>query len=382
MITNPSQRCYAHVDLDALENNVAHIRKALPEHIRYLSVVKADAYGHGLEPIVRRLSQCGVVDFAVANVHEADAIRETGAAENILILSALLPCEMEILVANRWIATVSGTDEFMRLAQTAEKLGMSARCHLKIDTGMGRLGLWHEDTSQWQAAIRMGKNIQVEGVYTHFSSADSSLEFTETQRARFISALNTLDLPAPRRGQPLWIHADNSAGFFSFAKDSRFNAIRVGLLQFGYSPMADSAADTWKVQPVLSLHARVGAVKRLPAGATVSYARSHCLQRDSRLAILTAGYGDGIPVSCSNRGQVLIQGQRHPIIGRVTMDQIVVNITGSDTIQPGDPVVFIGRQGQASISIREYSEWAQSIPYECLCRISRRVPRIYHPAKT
>lgn len=341
--------------------------------MRYLAVVKADAYGHGMPQMVRRLMQSGVDCFAVANVAEAADIRHMGAGWPILILSPLLPEEDQLLIDHDLTATVSTLEECERLNALgiAHKTGI--KIHLKIDTGMGRIGIWHSQAPRLFERIREMPGLQLEGVYTHFSSADSDPDFTQTQRARFLAALHAV-APLP---DSLLIHADNSAGIDSLSGDSPFNAVRIGLLQFGVPPYPESALGRVAVEPVFSFHTRISLVKDLPAGTDISYARTHQLARDSRIAVLTAGYGDGVPLELSNCGHVLIHGQACPILGRVTMDQTIVDVTECVEAQIGDCVVLIGKSQNEEISASEFSQQAHTIPWETLCSVTKRVTRVY-----
>lgn len=371
----PQKRCWAEIDLSALERNLKLIRSALPAHIQYVAVVKADAYGHGMAQTVTRLMHCGADLFAVANVLEGAAIREIGSGWPILVLSSILPEEDKYITEYNLIPTLSTAEEAERFSVLGKQAKRKISVHLKIDTGLGRLGVWHERALELYKLIQEKQDLRLEGIYTHFSSADSDPEFTNEQRKLF---LQTLDRLPGLDTKSLLIHADNSAGLESFKRGQPFNAVRVGLLQFGVLPYPDSLLSRVKVAPVFSFHSRIGIVKDLPAGTGISYGRTHILTRDSRIAVITAGYGDGIPTTMSNKGYVLIHGQRCPILGRVTMDQTVVDITDLEDTQSGDSVTFIGKQGNESIDVTTFSDWALSIPWETFCSITKRVPRIYH----
>jgi alanine racemase len=341
--------------------------------MRYLAVVKADAYGHGMPQIVRRLMQSGVDCFAVANVAEAADIRHMGAGWPILILSPLLPEEDRFLVEYDLTATVSTLEECQRLQTLGQAHGTQIKVHLKVDTGMGRLGIWHTHAAVLLEKIHSMSALKLEGIYTHFSSADCDPAFTQTQRQRFLAVL---EANAPL-SEDLLIHADNSAGIDSLSGDSPYNAVRIGLLQFGVPPYPESALGRVAVEPVFSFHTRIGLIKDLPVGTDISYARTHQLERDSRLAVLTSGYGDGMPLALSNRGQVLIHGQRCPILGRVTMDQTIVDVTDCPKAKIGDHVVLIGKNESSEITATEFSQHAQTIPWETLCSVTKRVTRVY-----
>jgi alanine racemase len=367
-------RCWAEIDLAALERNLRLIRASLPPHMRYVAVVKADAYGHGLPQTVARLMHAGADLFAVANVSEAEAIRELGPGWPILLLSPLLPEEDRYLAELDLAATVSTEDEVARFDAVGRAAGQPVSVHLKIDTGMGRLGVWHERAAELYLKIRDASHVRLAGVFTHFASPDDDPAFTSEQRRRFLAVLQRCDgLPL----KDLFIHADNSAGIETLPGGSPFNAVRVGLLQFGVLPHPNSLLAQVHTEPVFSFHTRVGIVKDLPRGTSISYGRTHTLSRASRVAVLTAGYGDGLPRAASNRAQVLVRGRRCPVLGRVTMDQTVVDVTDVPGVESGDEVVLVGRQQDAEISLAEFSRWADTIPWETLCSVTKRVPRIY-----
>ena len=368
-------RCWVEIDLAALERNLKLIRASLPPHIKYVAVVKADAYGHGLPHVAARLMHAGADLFGVANIAEAMALRELSADWPVLLLSPVLPEEDRFLADYDLAATVSSADEVRRFDAIGRAAGKPVAVHLKIDTGMGRLGVWHGQAPALYAQIRAAKGVKLAGVFTHFSSADEDTVFTEEQRRVFLDTLGTFPDFDPTG---LFIHADNSAGLETTPGSSAFNAVRVGLLQFGVLPHPHSMLARVHTEPVFSFHTRVGLVKQLPAGTGISYGRTHRLQRPSTVAILTAGYGDGIARACSNRAQVLIHGQRCPVLGRVTMDQTIVDITGvPEKISCGDPVILVGRQDAGEITLTEFSDWSDSIPWETLCSVTKRVPRLY-----
>jgi len=367
-------RCWAEIDLAALERNLRLIRASLPPHMRYVAVVKADAYGHGLPQTVARLMHAGADLFAVANVSEAEAIRELGPGWPILLLSPLLPEEDRYLAELDLAATVSTEDEVARFDAVGRAAGRPVSVHMKIDTGMGRLGVWHERAPELYLKIREAGHVRLAGVFTHFSSPDDDPAFTSEQRRRFLAVLQNCEgLPL----RDIFIHADNSAGIETLPGGSPFNAVRVGLLQFGVLPHPNSLLAQVHTEPVFSFHTRVGIVKDLPGGTSISYGRTHTLSRDSRVAVLTAGYGDGLPRAASNRAQVLVRGRRCPVLGRVTMDQTVVDATDVPGVESGDEVVLVGRQQGEEISLSEFSRWADTIPWETLCSVTKRVPRIY-----
>jgi alanine racemase len=372
-------RCWAEIDLAGLERNLRHIRASLPAHIRYVAVVKADAYGHGLQQVAARLMHAGADLFAVANIAEAAQLRELGPGWPILVLSPLLPEEDRYAVDYDLAVAVSTPEEVSRLNSAGHQGGRPVAVHLKIDTGMGRLGVWHAEAYGLTRQILESPHLKLAGVFTHFASPDDDPAFTEEQRRRFLTALKVCGLDE-RLPEGLLVHADNSAGLETMRGKSPFNAVRIGLLQFGILPHPSSFLAQVRTEPVFSFKTRVGIVKTLPAGTTISYGRTRMLSRDSRVAVLCAGYGDGIPRSVSNRASVLVRGVRCPVLGRVTMDQTIVDATDVAEVASGDEAVLIGKQAASEISIGEFSRWAETIPWETLCSITKRVPRVYRTA--
>lgn len=375
--TTRALRCWAEIDLAALERNLKLIRASLPPHIRYVAVVKADAYGHGLHHAAAHLMHAGADLFAVANVAEAAALRELGPGWPILILSPLLPGEEAMLIETDAAATLSSEEELQRLDAAGRAAGKPISVHLKIDSGMGRVGVWHEEAPALYAKIVAAKHVRLAGVFTHFASPDDDPAFTGEQRRRFLAAVEKCHGMAAAE---LFIHADNSAGIESMPGSSPFNAVRIGLLQFGVLPHPNSLLSQVRTEPVFSFHTRVALVKDLPAGTTISYGRTHTLRRASRIAVLCAGYADGMPRAASNRGHVLVQGHRCPILGRVTMDQTIVDVTDVVGIAVGDEAVLVGRQGQHEITLADFSRTADTIPWETLTSVTKRVPRLYKTA--
>lgn len=376
MSASPDQiRAWATINLGAIERNLRAIRRALPAHLRYISVVKANAYGHGLAPVVTRLMQARVDLFAVANLDEAAQIREVGTGWPILILSVLLPSEYEEALHLKVLPILSSPAEVEAFGLLAAKRDQPFAFHLKVDSGMGRLGVWYPEVGNILQLIRKFPHLRLEGLCTHLSSADTDTDFTQLQRQRFKDCLK---LFSEEDLKGVLVHADNSAGLESFPTTGPFNAARVGLAQFGIRPKPGSFLSATLVEPVLSFHARVGLIKHLPAGVPISYGQTHKLRRDSRIAILTAGYADGLSTSLSNRGQVIVKDSLCPILGRVTMDQTIVDITDvSGPVEPGEVATFIGTSPSHEISVSQYALWSGQIEWEVLCSLSARTRRIY-----
>jgi len=366
-------RCWAEIDLAALERNIAKTRAALPKQMKYVSVVKADAYGHGIHPTAARLMQSGVDLFAVANVKEAIDIREMGSGWPILVLGPLLEEEDQALIDYDLIASLSNASELKRFSNLAQAKQTTIKVHLKVDTGMGRMGCWWEEASSLLTQLLATPELDLQGILTHFPDP-SDLAFTREQRKRFTEVIQ----PALAKDSNLLIHADNSSSLRTIDPLSPFNAVRIGLLQFGVSPPKGSLLADLEVEPVLSFHSRLALIKNLPAGSSLSYGREHTLKKDSTIGVIAAGYGDAIPLHCGGKADALIDGKRFPILGRVTMDQTLADLSSAeDDIQPGTQVTLIGKQEEESILLTELAEHGNTISWELLCSITKRVPRIY-----
>jgi alanine racemase len=372
-------RAWVEIDLPAIDRNVGRIKQSLPHHVRYVAVVKANAYGHGMPEVATRLLQAGVDCFAVANVAEAAVLREIGHDADILLLSPTLPGELPRALALGLDVTLNSLAEAQALASLATASGRTAKVHIKVDTGMGRSGVWHTQAAELFAFVQSVKAFEWRGVYTHFSDADTDAGYTAGQRKIFLGLLELI--PASVRAG-LLVHADNSAGLESFSASAPFNAVRVGLMQYGLPPSAGSFLASLRPEPVLSFHARVVLVKDLPAGTAVSYNRTKTLTRPTRVAIVAVGYGDGVPTAASNRGQFLVRGMRCPILGRVTMDQTIVDVTDVPAVAVGDIATILGAQGADRITVAEFCAWADCIPWEALCTLTQRVQRVYRTDRT
>ena len=372
-------RAWVEIDLPALDRNVGRIKQSLPKHIRYVAVVKADAYGHGMPEVVTRLLQAGVDTFAVANVAEASRLREISPDADILLLSPTLPNEISRALELGLDITINSIEEVEAVVRTAEALKLKARVHIKVDTGMGRSGVWHERAQEVFSKVASSSAIQWCGVYTHFSDADTDTAYTIQQRKLFLDLLEKI--PSDVR-KNLLIHADNSAGLESFSSNSPFNAVRIGLMQYGLPPSAGSFLASLKPDPVLSFHAKVVLVKDLPKGTSIGYNRTKTLSRDSKVAVIAVGYGDGVPTAAGNRGHFLINGKRCPILGRVSMDQTVVDVSDVGSVKPGDVATILGAQRNDRITVTEFCKWSDSIPWEALCTLTQRVQRVYRSDRT
>jgi len=368
-------RSWAEIDLAKLERNLRLIRESIPNHFKYISVVKADAYGHGILPTASRLMQSGVDLFAVANVKEASEIREMGSGWPILVLGPLLEEEDESLIELDLIPSISSLEEIDRFQTLARMNKKSIQAHVKVDTGMGRMGAWWEQASEVLARIHHCPEIELRGILTHFAEPANE-GFSKLQRERFQKIIKE-NLPHPLP-EGFIVHADNSSSLKVLEKNSVFNAVRIGLLQFGVTPPIESALAHLPVEPVLSFHAKLALTKDLPTNTSVSYGRLHTLSKPSIIGIISAGYGDAIPLHCGNQASALIRGKSYPIVGRVTMDQTLIDLTdGPSDLKNGETVTLIGEQNEESIRLETLAKHGKTIPWELLCSITKRVPRIY-----
>lgn len=369
-----SRPTWAQVNLSRLPSNARHVRGA--RRTPLIAVVKANAYGHGAAQVARVLER-EVLHFAVASVDEGRALREAGITESILILSAILPDEA--FAALQWdlMPALSTPAVARALNEAARAQKKIARAHWKIDTGMGRVGTWHEDAPALLRALREYSYLEICGVYTHFACADDDEERTLLQNARFEKTLRECDSQARASGWEYSRHAANSAGALRFPQ-THHDAIRCGLALYGASPFGIAQRDE-KLQPVMSLRSRVTDVRAIAKGRSVSYGATWTAPRDSILALIPIGYADGFPRCLSNRGEILLRGKRCRIAGRVTMDQILVDITEiSPNVSVGEIVTAWGEdENGVCLPVEEVADKAGTIAYEILCGVSARVPRVY-----
>ena len=365
------RRCWVEVDGRALRRNYRVLRGLVPHATRMMAVVKANAYGHGLIPMALELEAIGTDWLGVANVAEGAAIREAGVKLPILLLSATLPEEMEEAIRQKLTLTLSVYDEAKRLDRLARKLRRRAEFHFKIDTGMGRLGCWHQHAAGELEKIRRLTHVAIKGLCTHFASADDNAGLTQTQ-------WDTIS-PFFAENPSLLRHAANSPAVtrrYGFAADM----VRVGLALYGIAPNPDDQG--LGLQPVLAWKSRVTLIHEMARGRTVGYGATYRVPSPQRHAVVAMGYGDGYFRLHSNASHLLVGGQRCPIRGRVTMDQIMIDVTQVPACRVGDEVVALGTQGRDEIHARELATQAHTIPWEILTNIGARVPRVYKAFRT
>ncbi len=363
---------WVEVNLCAIKDNYLTLKKGLPDGTKILAAVKANAYGHGIVEVSRKLIECGIDYLGVASVDEALVLRKNLIHKPILNLGAFLKNDIEAIVENDITASVSDLSIIRNLDACARRLKKKTKIHVKIDTGMGRLGIWHRDADEIILKLCSLKNIVIEGLYTHFPSADSDEEFTRSQIALFCVLVNKLEV----MGVPIPLkHAANSMAIVGF-KDSHFNLVRPGLAIYGLHPKKE-LLDKIDLKPALAFKTKVVYLKEVAKGRSISYGRTFITKKKTRIATLPVGYGDGYNRLLSNRGSVLMGGRFCPVVGVVCMDQTMVDVGLLNDVSLEDEVILIGSQGGEIIRVEDIASLCHTIPYEVVCWISPRVPRIY-----
>lgn len=360
---------WAEINLRHLADNFYQVKKLLLPKTKIMVTVKADAYGHGMIPVAKKLIGCGVDFLGVASIDEGIKLREQKIKIPVLVLGTILERDALPLFEYHLTPTVCTYALASALNRRAQALGRPLKIHLKVDTGMGRFGVLTKDALELTQSIRELKFIPIEGIFTHFPLADTDREFTLLQIRMFNHLVDKLQRYGLRI--PL-VHAANSLGVLDF-KESHFNLVRPGLVIYGLYPRENLKI---KLKPVLSLKTKVVYFKRLPKNYGISYGHIYLTKRETTVATLPVGYGDGYPRHLSNRGLVLIRGQRFRISGRVCMDQIMVDV-GNLRLRLGEEAVLIGGQGKNKITAEELAELSDTIPYEIVCSLGSRIPRIY-----
>ena len=368
---------YCLIDLAALRWNFQQVKKSVGPDVKILSVVKADAYGHGARQVAKTLARAGSDGFGVATVEEGIELRESAVRSPILVLTAIYPEQLGQLIQYKLTPAVSDLDTLRGLEKLLRKRGRSLEFHLKVDTGMGRLGLLHSDIESWLSELSKLKALKLEGLFSQLSHAeDERGDYTQTQLKAFCRVAERLEKAGFK---PPLIHLANSAALIAFP-GSHFTMVRPGLMLYGLYPAPEMARRV-ELRPVLCWKTRILQVKKLPAGSSIGYGRTFVTKRESNIAMLPVGYADGYHRLLSNRGAALVRGKRAPIVGRISMDLTMVDVTDIAEVAQGDEVVLLGRQGEETISADEMAGWAETISYEILTSISARVPRIHKSSK-
>lgn len=364
---------FVEIDLEAIAANLHAIRARVGPGVKVLTAVKADGYGHGLVETAKIAIEVGTDMLGVAILEEGIALRKAGITAPILILGCSLPEQAASILRHRLTQTVCTVEMVEALADRATMENQTARVHVKVDTGMGRLGLPLEETVAFIRRFAGRASLFIEGIFTHFPTADEAdKQFTIEQISRFRVLLAELEREGLR---PAIGHAANSGAILDLPS-SYFDMVRPGLIVYGYYPVG-LVSRSIPLRPAMTWKTRIVYLKRVPAGTSLSYGRTYVTPQETMIATLPVGYDDGYSRTLSNRGIVLVRGQRAPVVGRVCMDQCLIDVGHIPGASIGDEVVLMGRQGTAEVSIYELARRLGTIPNEVLCMVSRRVPRLF-----
>ncbi len=365
-------RAWAEIDLDALTHNLSEIRARLEPRVRVMLVVKADAYGHGAVAIAHHALRCGVNAFGVGTSGEALELRKSGVRARILVLGTILDEEASAALRHGIEIGLHSSDRARSLDDLAGRLGARARVHLKIDTGLGRLGVLPSKALELLELVHASPNLELAGVMTHMAAADGmNDEFTREQLRVFEEVLSVARARGLLRG---WVHAANSSCVFS-GIHPQYDCVRPGISAYGVLPGSMRSAEV--LRPVLSLHSQVIFLKDVPAGAKVGYSGTWTAPVATRIATLPVGYNDGLAWRLGNKGHVLVRGKRAPIVGRVSMDYTSIDVGHIPGVCVGDRATLVGEQGAERITLEDLAEQVGTIAYELSCAVGKRVERIY-----
>ena len=366
-------RAWVEVDLSALKHNISTIQSIIPDETEIMAIVKANAYGHGVEHISEFLVNEGIKIFAVATITEGIELRRHVKAEKILVLGYTQPQDAGFLNDNQLSQLITEYD----YAETLNKTGFKLNIHLAIDTGMHRLGMQSESTDEIEKIFSL-KNLTVEGIATHLSSSDgtdeSDVKFTEMQLNKFDDTVNKLKNKGYNVGKT---HTQASYGIFNYP-DRKYDQIRPGIMLYGIKSQNDETKIKTDLKPVLSLKATVAQVRRIDAGEHVSYGRSYTADKPIKTATVNIGYADGVPRQMSGNGGIcIVKGIKVPVIGRICMDMLMLDVTEIEDIESGDVVTLIGRDGDEEIHCEDFAEASGTITNHILTGLGSRLPRIY-----
>jgi alanine racemase len=362
---------YVVVNLPAIQHNLRRMNEIANTPV--MAVVKANAYGHGALEVARAAVGAGAEWLGVAFAAEGIALRRAGLTEKILVLGYTSPHLAAEAIEHDLSLAVYDEDLVRAYADSARAMNKRARLHIKVDTGMGRLGTPPTSGAALVRSVRRLSGVEAEGLFTHFAAADESdLTFAHEQLSRFQTVLAELDTTHDR---PRWVHAANSAAALVIP-ESRFDLVRVGIAMYGLNPSPDVHVPADFI-PALEWKSTVAQVRAMPPGTPVSYGREYFTKGDERIAVIPVGYADGFRRFPKNVAHVLVGGRRVPVVGRVCMDQIMANVTGIGEVKMGDEVVLIGRQGGARLTADDAAAWWGTINYDVTSGIMARVPRVY-----
>jgi len=371
------QRAWIEVKGKAIEKNVRQLRSKLSKNCQFMAVVKADGYGHDAKVVSEYAIKGGASELGVATLKEGIKLRSFGVKKPILILGNLYTKrDLIISFKNDLMPTISSMRECLICNNIGNHFGLKFPLHLKVDTGMSRLGFESKKFVQQFEKIKSFENISIEGIYSHLSSADEDKaldpeSITQLQRLKFNDLLKQINLD---RNNEIKIHLANSAGML-LSKDFHFHMVRVGLSMYGYSPLAKIDKNLL-LKPALFLKVKVAFIRNIEPGVSVSYGGKFVSSRKTKLAVLSIGYADGVPRNLSGKINVLHNNKLYPQVGSITMDQMMVDITGSNEIRIGSTMVLLGSDGDKTISPLEWARKSNTIPWEILCSFKNRLPRV------
>jgi len=374
---DPKQRAWIEVNGKAIEKNVRQLKTKLSKNCQFMAVVKADGYGHDSRLVSEYAIKGGASQLGVATLKEGIKLRSSGVKKPILVLGNLYTKkDLIIALKNDLMPTISSLRECLICNNIGKQFGLKFSLHLKVDTGMSRLGFESYKFIQEFEKIKSFENISIEGIYSHLSSADedNSLDpksSAQLQRLKFKELLKQIKVD---RNQNIKIHLANSAGMF-INKDFHFHMVRIGLSMYGYSPLAKIDKNLC-LQPALFLKVKVAFIRVIDQGVGVSYGGKFVSSRKTKLAVLSIGYADGVPRNLSGKIKVIFKNKLYPQVGSITMDQMMVDITGSDEIKVGSTMVLLGSEGDKTISPIDWARESNTIPWEILCSFKNRLPRV------
>ena len=371
------QRVWAEVDLDAIWENMVHMKENIAENTKILAVIKTDGYGHGGVPIAKMLEQLDFMfGYAAATYEEAHVLREAGVKKPILILGYTFPYCYEELIREEIRPAVYRRDTVEELAAAAAKVGKKAKVHIKVDTGMGRIGITpDEEGLEFVRFLIEHPELEVEGIFTHFAKSDETDKTSANHQLElfqnFIDKIQTeLGITIPVK------HCSNSAAILEMPQ-ANMDMVRAGITTYGLYPSEEVSKDIVPLRAAMSLYSHIVYCKTIHAGQSVSYGGLFTAQKDTRVATIPVGYGDGYPRSLSGKGYVLIHGKKAPILGRVCMDQFMVDISEIPEAMDGDKVTLLGMDGTERITAEELGELSGRFNYEFVCDLGKRIPRVY-----
>ncbi len=369
-------RVYARVDLDAIAYNMEQMKQRIGEGAQIIAVIKMDGYGHGAVPIAEMFEENNYIwGYATASLEEATALRKEGIKKPILVLGCIFPEQYEEMILNDIRATVYMKETAEGISKAAAALGRKVRIHIKVDTGMGRLGFL-PDTDSVKAIREISSlpNIELEGMFTHFAKADETdKRYTYKQHEKFVWMKDALEAEG---ADITYYHCDNSAGIIDFP-DMKHNLVRAGISTYGMYPSDEVSQKAVDLKPALELISHVTFVKEVEAGTSISYGGTFTAPKRMKVATIPVGYGDGYSRGLSNKADVLIRGRRARILGRVCMDQFMVDVTDIPDVRFMDQAVLIGFDGEEHIPVEELSGLCGRFNYEFVCCLGKRIPRVY-----